>query len=441
MAVSGRATGWIDSTFDSLHNRPFRILWVGSLLAYVAFMMSMTAQSIVAFELTGANGAVGAVMFGQGLAMLALAPVGGVLADRMSKRRLLLFCQSMIGMVFFVIALMIAFDVITVWYLSIAAFVTGTMFSLLGPARQAFIGEMVEPERRGNAIALTQVAQNGTRVVGPFLAGGLLTWQLVGAAGTYFVMASFFVVVIGSLSMLPPSKTSRRAGGPSMLADIALGIRHVRENPRLSLLVAQFVLIVMIGFPYMTVLPGFVKQELGSGAGSLGILMGVSAVGGLIVSLVVASLADSPRAPLLLKLSSLGIGITLILTGLAPSFALAAVAMFLVGGTNSCFQTLNNAAVMQESQPAYYGRVMSITMMAYAGSNVIGLPIGLLADAIGERGALVAMGTGVCLAVGLLALWAARVPGSEGPVTEATRPGGAAVAGPSTPISSPPRGG
>ncbi|MGH2602198.1 MAG: MFS transporter [Dehalococcoidia bacterium] len=404
-----RASRWVSSTFASLDLRHFRVLWIGTALSFIGFMMSSTAQNVVAFDLTGNNGAVGLVMFGQGMAMLILSPFGGALADRMSKRLLLLVCQSAIGLTMFATGVLIATGAITVLLLAAGAFVMGTMFSFLGPARQAYIGDLVAPERRGNAVALTQVAMNMTRVVGPFLAGGLLAWSAVGSAGTYFAMAALYVVVVATLMQLPPTR-STSAGRPGMLTEIAGGLRHIRENPRLTQLVVGFVLVTIVGFPYMTVLPGFATRDLDVGTAGYGVLLGVSALGGLIMSLAVASLADSARAPLVLLLSSAGIGVTLILTGLAPSFALALVTMFGVGGAVSGFQTLNNALALRETGPAYYGRVMSITMLAFSGTSLIALPIGMLADAIGERATLIMMGAGVCLAVGLLRMWAVSQP-------------------------------
>lgn len=385
------------------------MLWIGTALSGVGFMMSMTAQSVVAFDLAGNNRAVGAVMFGQGIAMLALSPFGGAFADRLSKRLVLLLCQSAIGLSLFLTGVLIASGAITTFWLAASSFVMGTMFSFLGPARQAYVGEIVDAEHRGNAVAMSQVAMNLTRVVGPFIAGALLAWRLVGAAGTYFVMASIFVIVVATLLQLPPTRGRRRGEGVGVLREIALGVRHVTQNPRLLQLVAGFVVITLAGFPYMTVMPGYVTRVLGEGTGAYGILLGVSAVGGLVTSLFVAGLADSRRAPLVLTLSSAGLGIALILTGLAPSYAVALVTMFCVGGSVSGFQTLNNALALKETNPAFYGRVMSITMLAFSGTGLMALPIGLLADAIGERATLIAMGSTVCVIVALLALWGTRL--------------------------------
>jgi MFS family permease len=401
---------WLATTFAALDLRDFRVLWIGTALSGLAFMMSMTAQNVVAFDLSGNNRAVGLVMFGQGVAMLFISPFGGALADRLSKRLLLLVCQLAIGLTMFATALLIAVDAISVFFLAVGAFVMGTMFSFLGPARQAYVGEVVPLDRRGNAVALSQVAMNLTRVIGPSLAGVMLAVSVIGAAGTYFFMGVIFVVVVATLLRLPPTRASAPSG-TSVLGEIRAGLRHVTENPRLFNLVAGFVLVTMVGFPYMTVMPGFVTEELGQGAAAYGILLAVSAVGGLLVSLAVASVADSRRAPLLLTLMSGGLGVMLIVTGMAPTFAAALVTMFGVGGCVSGFQALNSALTLHSTSPAYYGRVMSITMLAFSATGIIGLPIGMLADAIGERTTLMVMGVAVLVVVAGLAVWSARVAG------------------------------
>jgi MFS family permease len=403
-------SGWISSTFDSLSIPPYRVLWIGTVISFIAFMMSTTAQSFVAYDLTGNNRAVGSVMFGQGIAMLLLTPFGGAIADRVSKRFLLLLCQTTIGATMFAVGMLIFTGQITVFFLAAGAFITGMMFSFLGPTRTAYIGEIVPPERRGNAIALTQVGMNATRVAGPFMAGGLLAWPLVGSAGTYFVVAALFIFVVATLAQLPPTRPVEGRAATSVLSDIGFGVKHVIENGRLLQIVIGFVLITMLGFPYFVVLPGFTQDVLGAGTAGFGIMLGVSSIGGLVMSLAVASVADSRKAPLFLSLASFGLGVSLMLTGIAPTFVVALGTMMLVGGCGSAFQTLNNALALKLASPLYFGRVMSLMMLAWSLNGLIGLPIGFIADAFGERAVLVGMGAGVCAVALLLTLWQLKHP-------------------------------
>jgi MFS family permease len=407
----GQVGAWCASTFDCMRNRQYRILWIGSALAFVGFMMSVTAQSVVAYELAGSNNAVGAVQFGQGVALCLLGPVAGALVDRLSKRLVLFVCQATIGLTMLTLAILIGTDTLTVLTLVGSAVVMGTMFAFLGPARQAYLGELVEPERRGNAVALTQVAMNATRVIGPFLAGALLAWRLVGPAGTYAVIAAVFGLVVATLARLPPSPSRwRRARRPpSVKIDVIRGLQHVTKRPHLRLLVASFLLVVMTGFPYMAILPGFATEELGAGTAGIGMLLGAAAAGGFLVSLLFASLADSPRAPLLLALTGILFGGALILTGTAPSYPVAVLTMVGVGAASSGFQTLNNALVMQAAEPAYYGRVTALLMVGWGINGLIALPVSIFADAAGERRALVLMGVAVCAATVLIASWATRI--------------------------------
>ena len=161
---------WFQRTFTALESRSFRTLWFGSFFSMVAFFMSSAAQAIVAFDLTGNNASVGFVIFGQGFAQLFLAPFGGALADRLPKKPLIIFFQAIIMAVFTSIAILIWLDLIAIWHLVTASFITGMSFSFMGPARQAYVVDLVEEGRRGNAVALNQVALNASRVLGPAVA-------------------------------------------------------------------------------------------------------------------------------------------------------------------------------------------------------------------------------------------------------------------------------
>ena len=218
---------WAASTFDAFRFPLYRVVWLGSFFAFMAFNMASTAQGVVAFDLTGSNHAVGFVAFGQGLAMFFLNPFGGAIADRFSKRLLLLVAQFVIGGVMFAMAVLLAFDAITIFYLALGSFIMGTMFSFLGPTRTSLLAEYVEPERIGNAMALMQVGNNFSRIGGPMLAGMLLAWPLHSApTGVYFLDASIFIFVLLTLSRLPESQEDQHRPQPQ---------RPARHPPRLPL--------------------------------------------------------------------------------------------------------------------------------------------------------------------------------------------------------------
>ena len=391
-------TAWASSTFAALSNRDFRILWAGSFLAFVAFFMSTVVQSVVAFDLSGSNRAVGFVVFAQGIAQLALGPLGGALADRLSKKAVILSCQSAIFSAFVALGILVATGLIEVIYLALGSFAIGVAFSFLGPSRQAFMLELVETNRRGNAVALSQVALNASRILAPLLAGIMLNIGVLGAGGAFFGMGALYVGAIAGTVSLPDSRKPESGVKRSVFTDIASGLGYVAKTPQLRLLVLSYVLVIMFGFTYVTVLPGLVENELHRKANSITVLLGINAVGGLMASLGVASLADSPRARSIYTSMCLIFGAAMVVMGFAPTFLVLSIAMFVAGFGAGGFQTLNGAIVSHVTEPEYFGRVVSLTFLAFAASSIIALPVGMFADAAGERVTIWAMG-GVVTAV------------------------------------------
>lgn len=397
--------------FAALRNRNFRLLWLGSLSAFVGFFASNVVQSVVAFQLTSANRSVGEVVFGRGIAQLLLAPIGGALADRISKRTILVSSQGVTAVVFFWLAWLMSTGELRVGHLTGAGAVIGLTFAVLGPTRSAYIVEIVETEARGNAIALNQVALNASRVAGPVLAGALLAEPAIGATGAFVLMGLAYLGAVGSQYLLPRS-TPAAGPGPKrgLLADVADGLGYIRLNARLRALLLMFVLSVMFGFPHVTVLPGLVEHQLHLPSTKVTYLYSVSAVGGLAASVLIARLVDSAHALRLYQLSGLAFGLSLMLLWLARDLHAASAIMLLIGASSGGFTTLNGAMLIKHAEPRYMGRVMSIAMLAFGGFGLIGIPVGLLADALGEGKTCLILGALVCVVIAVQTLALARSP-------------------------------
>lgn len=405
----------IQRIFSALAERDFRLLWLGSLSAFVGFFMSTVVQSVVAFELTHENSAVGYVVFGRGLAQVFLGPLGGATADRVSKKAILLVCQSVTTVVFVGLAWLLAADLLTLTYLVVGGFLVGGTFAFLGPTRQAYVVDLVVMERRGNAVALNQVALNASRVMGPALAGAFLAWEVSGASGAFLVMGLLYALALLLQAGLPPSQAPA-ASGKGVLSDVVAGLRYVRSQARLARLLLFFVLVIMFGFGYVTLLPGFVEHVLHEPADSISVLFLVSALGGLLASLLVAPLADGPQALRVYVGSALAFGLCLVLCASMDTLLGTTLTMFALGLTTGGVTTLNGAVLLRESDPAFLGRVMSIAMLAFGGFGLMGLPVGYLADAFGEAAVLAGMGGAVCAVVLLVgAPLVARSQGSAEP--------------------------
>jgi len=175
-------------------------------------------------------------------------------------------------------------------------------------------------------------------------------------------------------------------------------------------LVLLFMLVIILGFPHVSVLPGFVENVLGRPSTEVSILFGVSAAGGLVSSIAVAPFADSRHVQTLYTTTGIGFGLALVLLGFAPTLWWASAAMLLVGASSGAVFALNGVVLLRETDPRFYGRVLSLTMLAFAGFGLIGLPIGWLADAVGERLTLMGSGVAVTVAVAFLGWRLARLP-------------------------------
>jgi predicted MFS family arabinose efflux permease len=320
--------------------------------------------------------------------------------------------QGATALMFGAIALLAAAHLLRVAHLAAGTFVMGLCFAFMGPARQAFVVDIVPAEHRGNAMALSQVANSTSRVVGPALAGILLAWGTARAAGAYAVMGALYLLSAASLLLLPRSRGRDGVSTP-VLADVFDGLRYVRSQPRLFVQLLVFVGVIMLGFPYVAVMPGLVENQLGREAEAISLLMGITAAGGLISSVLVARFADSPRAATIDFWLGVGFAGSLFALAAAPSYGSAALVSFALGVANGGFQTLASAVLIHGTRPEYVGRVMSLTMLAFAGFGLVALPIGALADAVGERLTLAAMGAAVaaCVAAGA---WALRPPPPAG---------------------------
>lgn len=381
---------FLNGTFAALTHRNYRMLWSGSLLATTAFMMSFMLVPSVAFEITGSNAAAGLAQMGSGIGMLLVSPIGGVVADRMNKKPLVLAGQAVPAVVILATGLLIISDRITIPMLTAATLIMGLGFAFMGPARQAWVGELVPKESLPNAIALQQIAQNIAQVAGPlFIALLVSTW--VGIGGTYLFMASLFVIVLPLTSRLPNTPPSGKEPA-SVRTELSAGVSYVWSDLRLRTLWLGFVGIVICGFAFQTLLPGLLDLELDRDPSEIGIIFLVMAVSGLVVNLLLAAIIGGRFAwPALLTMGYM-MAIGFVLLAGAPSYALAVVAGIPLGIGRAGFMLLDNSLLMSASSPAYYGRVMSLAMMAF-GSQALLAPLwGLLADGIGVRQTLVVVG-------------------------------------------------
>jgi MFS family permease len=352
------------------------------------------------------------VMIAFGVPQLLLSLYGGAVADRLAKRNVLIFWQTMIALASALMAAAIFADMVAYWMLIVSGVITGASFSFIGPARQAFIGDLVPAPLMGNAIVLQQANMNGTRVIGPALAGTLIAIPLIGMGGVYALTTVGFIVSTVTMFRLPPGHPKGGRTGRSAMQDTREGISYVSHHRPVAILLLMSFVVVAIGFPYQGFLASITKDEFHRGAVGLGILSSATAVGALLATLVVASLTHHRQVWRMQALAGVAFGGALVAFGLAPTFAIGLAVAFFVGATASAFQSLNSALSMMLAEPRYYGRVQALMGLSWSLFGIISLPLGILADAIGIRSTLALMGLASILAVVALEL-VGRAIGAE----------------------------
>jgi MFS family permease len=355
--------------------------------------MQQVARALLAWELTHSYGAVGAVSLSFGLPMMLFSLIGGSLADRLEKRNLTLMTQGATGILALITAILVATDVISIEMLFAIGLVQGTFFAFGMPARTPLMAEVAGPEDMMSAIAMSNASMNATRLVGPALAGVLIAFWGIDAA--YFCQAGFYVLSCAILLLVPTGLSKlAQAGMPAMpprgnmFVEIGRGLRYVASDSRLRLLFAMLFIVTFFAMPYVMLLAGFIDEDLGLGQGWFGAIQAVTGAGGLLGSLGIATLTESDRKPFIQWVAGIGGGVGLVLLAFGSGvfgFIGAAVAVFVIGVMFTAYQTINNTMVMAESDPAFYGRVMSINMLTFSVMPMMAFPLGALADGIGAR--------------------------------------------------------
>jgi MFS family permease len=391
------------SRFASLANPTYRKLWWGGSFIFLAMQVQMVARGWLAYELIGTNTALGGVLIGFGVATLIAIPTGGVIADRFNKRTILVLCQIANTITALAIALAITGGIIAYWMIVAASVAGGASLSLLAPARMAMTAEIVERSLLTNAVMLSTLSIQTTRIIGPAVAGLLIALDGFGAEGVYYVSALLSAISIPLTLRLPKgAPTGALHTGP--LEDMFAGFRYVRDRAELTRLLLMSVVVVVFGFAHTAFLPTFVEDIFERGPADLGFIMTAAAVGAVIVSATLANAGRTKLASYQAR-SAVGMGVMLLLFAVMPSWWGALVVMVMLGGAMSAFQSLNSALVLSIADMEYHGRVQSLIMYSYSAFGLAALPFGILADRVGLRETLTAMAVVVLIATAFFDRW------------------------------------
>ncbi len=401
-------------TFAALSVPNYRRYYAGQSISLIGTWMQMTAQSWLVWTLTHSSTMLGVVVALQTLPVLLLGPYGGVIADRVNKRRLMMALQSAMGVQALILGLLTVTGAVRVWEIGVLAALLGLNNAFENPSRQSFMMELVGPEHLRNAVSLNSVLVNVARSIGPAVAGILIA--TVGNGVCFLANSASFVAVVFSLmtmnsSELSPSKPTPRARG-----QLREGLRYVRSMPQLAVPLVMMAVAGCLTYEFQVSLPVMADRGLNVGAAGFGFMTAAMGVGGVAGGLFVAARGKTGLRPLIAAAS--GFGVALALATLAPNLAIELIALALVGAGSIAFMSTGNSTLQLTAAPEMRGRVMSLWFVAFQGSTPIGGPIvGATMAAIGARAGLGLGAIVVALVAGggLVALRRLRGPRPERP--------------------------
>jgi MFS family permease len=393
-------------TFSSLSNPNYRKYFMGQTTSLVGTWMQMTAQSWLVLVLTHSPTDIGWVVALQTLPVLVLGPYGGVIADRVDKRKFMILLQSFMGLQAAALAVLALTHHVTFVAICILAVVLGLNNCFENPSRQAFIMEMVGPEDIRNAVSLNSTMNNVARAVGPAVAGLLIA--SVGEGWCFAINALSFVAVVGSLMAMDKSRLVTAERTTRAKGQLLEGFRYVRRTPQLALPLMMMALVGTLAYEFQVTLPVMAERVFHGNSAVFGYMTASMGIGAVLGGLVTATRGKTGLRALVN--AAMIFGVTMGFAAFAPLLALDLAALALVGYGSISFLSMANSTLQLRTDPQMRGRVMALWAVAFMGSTPIGGPlIGWTTSLFGARVGL-AVGAGSCLAAaGIGALGLRRV--------------------------------
>ena len=342
--------------FDALRYRDYRLFWSGQVVSVLGFQMLIVAQGWLVYDLTGSRLQLGLVGLSSAVPAIVLNLVGGVAADKVNPRRLIMGTQSIAAVVLVVLATLTLTDLVRPWHVMVTAFLMGGLGAFDQPSRQAIFPHLIDRRSLMNAVALN-------------------------AAVTFYLAAAGFVVFVLFLAavQMPPIE---RATSANFLRDMAAGLRFIRDNHIFTFLLGMTFFNSFFGLSYIFLMPVFQKDILRVGASGLGLLLAMGGVGALSGTMIVTSLGNVRRKGLLMIGGAVAFGITLLLFAYSPWFGLSLVLVTLAGGTSSAYMISAQSTLQMLVPDQFRGRVMGFWGMTYQIMPLGGFQAGVLATIV-----------------------------------------------------------
>ena len=385
-------------TFSSFRVRNYRLYYIGQIISTSGTFMQSVAQAWLVLKISNSGAALGIVSALQYIPVLLFGMLGGLAADRFSKRTVLFFTQSAAGLLALILGALVITNQVTLWMVYILAFCLGWVNVFDNPARQTFVIEMVGRDNLRNAVTLYSGLVNLSRIIGPAIAGAMIA--IFGLAPCFIVNGLSYVAVVIMLARMDTRELHVTPPAPQSRGQLREGINYVLARPVLRDTLLMMALVGTFTFEFQVSLPLMASFVFHGDASSLAFLMGALGSGAVIGGLVLAS--QRTITPSLLVVAGFLFGISVVSAAFMPTILLSGVALVCAGACSIFFTSLGNSIIQLGSSPQMRGRVMSFWSIAFLGTTTIGGPlVGWFAEAAGYRWGL-ALGGLAALAAGLL---------------------------------------
>jgi len=357
------------------------------LISLVGTWIQSVAQSWLVFQLTDSAFLLGMVGFLNTIPVFLLSLLGGVVADRLNKKNILLFTQSAFMVLAFILAILTQLKLITPGQIMLIAALNGIVMSFDGPSRQSVVVELAGKVHLLNAIALNSAAFNSARIIGPALAGILIA--VIGMSGCFYINGLSFLAVIVALNLIRVKAEPKQRPSGHIMKDLSEGLKFIKNNPTVLSLITLVGMMSLFGISYLILMPVFAKDVLGVGVKELGVLMSAAGAGALAGALMLARLGDFKQKGKLLFFSTALFCAALLLLSFSKDYFLSLVILLLVGWSSIMSTSLINTLLQIIAPDNFRGRVMSAFMFTFAGVMPFGsLLSGILTQALGVSAAI-----------------------------------------------------
>jgi MFS family permease len=370
-------------TFAALHYYNYRLWFMGQLVSLIGTWMQTTAQAYLVFEITKSPAYLGYVGFASGLPVWLFTLYGGVIADRVSRRTLLVITQSAMMILAFILAWLVFAGTVQAWQIIVLAFLLGVANAFDAPTRQAFVVELVDREDLTNAIALNSIMFNAAVVVGPAVAG--LTYAAFGPAWCFTINGVSFIAVIVALLFMRIQPITRRDGRTSTITELKEGLRYVASHRTVRMLIGSQAVISLFGIGFVTLFPAWAVTILGGNVTTNGLMLSARGLGAVAGALMIAALGRYRSKGKLWTIGSIVMPVAMLVFSFIRWIPLSLALLVILGWSFMVMVNTSNALVQTNISDKLRGRVMGLFTLAFFGFMPIGsLLAGSLANQVGE---------------------------------------------------------